>query len=161
MSGRKSRVTIESVCLNCNTVVKDRVPRKYCNKSCAAKVNGVLFPKRSKQEKHCTACGIPFKPRRSENTRCSPCSPSLYTQATKGNSTEQNIRGHARRQMRNQERVCAVCSYDIYVEVCHIRSIKAFTPESSLQEINALTNLTFLCPNHHKEYDLGLLTLQQ
>lgn len=53
---------------------------------------------------------------------------------------------------------CAYCKYDTYVELCHIIPISNFSDESKMSEINSLNNLVYLCPNHHKELDLGLMT---
>ncbi len=162
MSGRKSHLQNVYVCLNCGADVYDHVERKYCGKSCAAIMNGKLFPKRTKKEKLCLICGTSFLPYRADVHNCPNCrfkkvQKTLGT--TKIQSTEQNIRGHARRVMAKTPRVCAVCAYSIYVEVCHVKAIKDFPSDALLTEINALSNLVFLCPNHHKEYDLGILEL--
>ena len=162
MSGRNSKFTIISICLTCGKEIRDRIDRKYCNKSCAAITNGVLFPKRKKQLRPCTACGIPYLPRRYEASRCNDCraNPELKWNSTiKSSTTEQNIRGHARRVMKPFPRQCRVCLYSIYVEVAHIIPIRSFSDDALLGEINAITNLAFLCPNHHKEFDLGLISL--
>ena len=163
MSGRKSSFTILSNCLFCNDTIVDRIERKYCNRSCSAKSNGTLFPKRRKGilSNTCTVCGNSFTPVRADRSRCDGCLHYRKTIDTisKKNSTEQAIRGHARRVMGNQDRVCFICKYDVYVEVCHIQAIKSFSPETSLQEINSKNNLVFLCPNHHKELDLGLIEI--
>lgn len=54
---------------------------------------------------------------------------------------------------------CAICGYDKHVEVAHIKAVSEFCDSSTLREINSIDNLIGLCPNHHWEYDNGLLEL--
>ena len=54
---------------------------------------------------------------------------------------------------------CAVCGYDKHVEVAHIKSVAEFDDSATVKEINSIDNLIGLCPNHHWEYDHGLLKL--
>ena len=69
-----------------------------------------------------------------------------------------NIRIHARKVMKAAKikYECNVCQYNKYVEVCHIKAIADFTPNQTINEVNSLTNLKYLCPNHHWELDHGL-----
>lgn len=60
---------------------------------------------------------------------------------------------------REMEKVCKVCGYDNYVELCHINPISSFPDEATMEEINSPKNLVYLCPNHHKELDLGIINL--
>lgn len=73
----------------------------------------------------------------------------------------QSIRNHARRIMvlSNTEKKCSVCGYHKHVEVAHVKSISSFEKESSLEEVNHLTNLVYLCPNCHWEQENGLLVV--
>ena len=73
----------------------------------------------------------------------------------------QEIRNHAHKVMNinNISKQCKVCQYNYYVELCHIKSISDFEDTSPLSEINSLDNLIYLCPNHHKELDGGILDL--
>ena len=70
-----------------------------------------------------------------------------------------NIRINARKVMRdnNIEKVCKVCGYSKYVEVCHIKAIFEFDENCLIKDINSLSNLVYLCPNHHIELDLSQL----
>lgn len=52
---------------------------------------------------------------------------------------------------------CVYCGYDTHYEVCHIRPVSDFPPEALVSDINAMTNLVALCPNHHWELDNGKL----
>lgn len=54
---------------------------------------------------------------------------------------------------------CAICGYDIHVEICHIKSVSSFNSSAKLSEINDINNLIYLCPNHHYEFDNGLVKL--
>lgn len=49
--------------------------------------------------------------------------------------------------------------YTNYCEVCHIKPVNGFSDESLVSEINDINNLVALCPNHHWEFDHGLLQL--
>lgn len=55
---------------------------------------------------------------------------------------------------------CAICGYDKHVEVAHIKAVSEFDDSATIDEINSLDNMIGLCPNHHWEYDNGLLKLQ-
>lgn len=54
---------------------------------------------------------------------------------------------------------CAVCGYGKHVEIAHIRPISDFPDSATIKEINDLNNVVGLCPNHHWEFDNGLLKL--
>lgn len=54
---------------------------------------------------------------------------------------------------------CAICGYDKHVEVAHIKSVSDFSDSATIKEINSIDNLIGLCPNHHWEYDNGILEL--
>lgn len=54
---------------------------------------------------------------------------------------------------------CIICGYDSHIEIAHIKSVSEFPNEALVREINHPDNLIGLCPNHHWEYDNGLLKL--
>lgn len=54
---------------------------------------------------------------------------------------------------------CAICGYDNHVEIAHIRPVSDFPGDTLISEINSKDNLIALCPNHHWEYDHGILKL--
>lgn len=56
--------------------------------------------------------------------------------------------------------ICKVCGYAHHVQICHIKDVKDFEDSALIAEINSLNNLVALCPNHHWEFDHGLLKLQ-
>ena len=59
----------------------------------------------------------------------------------------------------NQHPKCAICGYTKHVEVAHIKAVSEFSNETPISTINSITNLIGLCPNHHWEYDNGMLKL--
>lgn len=54
---------------------------------------------------------------------------------------------------------CAKCDYSNHVEVAHIKAVSDFDDSVTIAEINSIDNLIALCPNHHWEYDHGILKL--
>ena len=71
-----------------------------------------------------------------------------------------SIRDSARRAIDKAEilKACLICGYDTVVQVCHLKSISSFPPETKISEVNSLENLVCLCPNHHWEMDHGKLS---
>lgn len=56
-------------------------------------------------------------------------------------------------------RCCVICGYDKRIEIAHIKAVADFDDNTLVSEINDISNLVALCPNHHWEYDNGLLEL--
>lgn len=54
---------------------------------------------------------------------------------------------------------CAKCGYSNHIEIAHIRAVSDFEDSATIAEINSIDNLIALCPNHHWEYDHGILQL--
>lgn len=75
--------------------------------------------------------------------------------STASRHRNQNVRTHAKRvmSMSGISKSCSVCGYDKHVEVCHIKSISSFDSSTTLEVVNTLSNLMYLCPNHHWELD--------
>lgn len=59
----------------------------------------------------------------------------------------------------NKSKKCYVCGYDKHIDVAHIKPVSEFDGSATIKEINAIDNLIGLCPNHHWEYDHGLLKI--
>lgn len=59
----------------------------------------------------------------------------------------------------NKECKCAICGYSNHIEIAHIKAVSEFEDSSLISEINDINNLIALCPNHHWEYDNGLLKI--
>lgn len=76
-----------------------------------------------------------------------------------------DIRKDARKTLEenNVEKVCAYCGnheFDEILEVHHIKGILEFSSDTKISEINSLENLVWLCPNHHRMLELGLIELK-
>ena len=54
---------------------------------------------------------------------------------------------------------CVVCGYNKHIEVAHIKAVADFDDSATIAEINDINNLIGLCPNHHWEFDNGLLDI--
>ena len=62
----------------------------------------------------------------------------------------------------NVEKVCAYCKnhdFDDILEVHHIKGIMSFDRDTKMNEINSISNLVWLCPNHHIMLEKGLIKL--
>ena len=72
-----------------------------------------------------------------------------------------DIRTWARRTMERYgpTKWCHVCGFDVVVEVCHLKPIVDFPETALMSEVNSLSNLIYLCPNHHAMLDKGLLDI--
>lgn len=88
---------------------------------------------------------------------------------TKGDAFEQYknwqtarsfIRDQARKNYEKSDKPkqCIICGYPYY-EVAHIKAVGDFDNKTPLTVINDISNLAALCPNHHYEYDTGLLEI--
>ena len=150
-------------CLHCGTITANA---KYCSRSCANRVNGGLFPSRKRLARQCKHCGTELKTRRTTCDRCNPSFVDWQTvslQQLKSKALQQyaaQIRSLARVAYRKSSRpkACALCSYNMHYEVCHIKPIRNFLPNDSVAIVNALDNLVALCPNHHWEFDHGKIS---
>lgn len=165
-------------CLSCDAQTTNP---KFCSRSCSAKFNNSINPKRKKtigvQRKYnprgslCAVC-------ETNETRSSIC-----RQCRNKNSTEKWLRttkreifgdnGNARYSRKpyihstarawyakHREMSCMVCGYDAHVDICHIRAVADFPDTATVAEMNAPSNLIALCKNHHWEFDNNLLVLQ-
>lgn len=62
-----------------------------------------------------------------------------------------------------KEKVCAYChnhEFDDILEVHHLKGILEFDRNATIGEINHEDNLVWLCPNHHKMLEMGLIKLE-
>lgn len=145
-------------CLNCNIETENP---KFCSRSCAAKKNNKVSPKR-KPEHTCKSCAAPVTARR---WYCNDCAPKSMEDKTLGEYRRGNansygypaIRGHSRKKYIKSglEMSCFICGYSYHVDICHIKDINKFPDSALISEVNAITNLVALCKNHHYEFDCG------
>ena len=164
-----------NICKHCNNIILvqnkqkiKEVKRKiFCNRSCAAAFNSKLFPKRK-----CAVCKKLTK--RVRNKTCSKkCQKKiktpvelytkgeLFTKSKNWQSARSTIQHKARKAFfsSNLPKECKICNYSNHIEISHIKSVSSFEESSLIKDINNLENLIPLCPNHHWEFDNGLLYL--
>lgn len=55
---------------------------------------------------------------------------------------------------------CQYCNYSNHIEFCHIKPVSSYSDDTTLGEVNHPDNILILCPNHHWEFDNGLLLLK-
>lgn len=76
-------------------------------------------------------------------------------------SARSGIRKHAQKifENSNKEKQCFICGYQKHYEIAHIKAVADFDDNTLISVINSEDNLIALCPNHHWEYDNGLLDI--
>lgn len=158
-------------CCHCNKAFKrkpseiKRSKNLFCSQSCAAIFNNGKFPKRIKKEK---IKKIRFK--EDDKQRKVPVSEidnitkeELFIKRTTWQSARSTIQKHARNRLivSGIKQECKLCGYSNHVECCHIYPVSMFLPTDTVDKINSLDNLIYLCPNHHWEFDNGVLTIEE
>lgn len=160
-------VVVEKPCLHCGKLTRNP---KYCSRSCSAIEANHIQPKRKRhiKEFYCVVCAKPTKERRKYCDSCAPNSMKWLTR-TVGELRRDGyyqvyhiIRALARRIYKESgvPLRCAVCGYATHVEICHKRPIRGFEKDTRINNVNALENLVALCPNHHWEFDQGLIAIE-
>ena len=158
-----------NICNNCKHIIDLRHNRhayeirrlKFCTRACSASFFNTLTPKRGRRSRPCIrGCGNLV---RLHQKRCMECrnkeSRATSSAAIKAELSHQCIRSNARVVTEKRAQECFICSYSICVETAHIKPVKAFSPHSTMGEINHPDNLVLLCPNHHFEFDAGYYCL--
>lgn len=152
------------VCLFCEKtiIVRDgqkvsEVKKKnFCDRHCSVSYNN------SKREKKPTITEIKFKKQKFDYL-LEMTKKELYDKHGIYYKFRAILRRHAQYvfEKSTDKKVCFVCGYDKFVEVCHIKPVSGFPMDSKVKEINSSENLVGLCPNHHKEFDKGLINLRR
>ena len=156
-----------SVCQHCG---RETTNPKYCCRSCSAKQTNRLYPRRRQTPRYCQRCGELLASGNRRRKFCLSCNPQTvdWNKVTLADLTgkrryqkHSRLRELARRTyiQSGQPLCCAVCGYDKHFEVCHLRAMNKFPDTTPVQNVNGLENLIALCPNHHWEFDHGLLSL--
>lgn len=150
-------------CCNCfTTFYRKRLTNKnaFCSKSCAAKYNNKIFPKRAMENKcHDCGCSIPSKYKFCKQCFNNPDKKlenktieEVTYNAKQVSNRYAKIRDHARRKY-SHITCCQKCGYCKHVEICHIISISQFSKDTKIKDVNAPDNILILCPNCHWEFD--------
>lgn len=150
-SQRKKRATsLNNQCLICQKPCHI----KYCSVKCAS--IGKTKPR------FCKKCN---KSVPSNSRVCAECNFNLvdWSKVTikelRGRLTTPKFHSRIRMLARNQYRKihpnksCNKCGYDIFTEICHIKSISEFDENTPISVVNDMSNLKQLCPNCHWEFD--------
>lgn len=154
-----------NICQFCKSKTKNP---KFCSRSCAAKLNNTINPKR-KLQNTCVDCGKPITRSR---TRCKEdyllwlknnqakdmtLQEAIYWKHHKS-SAFALVRSRARASEKMKKiKSCEICGYSKHVQACHKKPISSFSLNTKISIINENDNIMCLCPNCHWEYDHGLL----
>ena len=116
-------------CIGCKTTRVRRLTSKFCSLKCYLKTHSV--ENSTKEE--------------------------LFSTRTNWQSARSSIQKHARVVFfaNIKEAACEICGYTNHVEVAHRKSVASFDDSCTVLEINDVSNLIGLCPNHHWEFDNG------
>ncbi len=108
----------------------------------------------------CSECSLGIL-RKSKRQKILESTIESYYKSYTSNTKHTSIRRLARviAEENKIEKKCKICGFDDYVELCHIKQIKDFNKTDTISEVNAVSNLTYLCPNHHKLLDTGKIKL--
>jgi hypothetical protein len=119
----------------------------FCSRSCAAKVNNRITPKRKETS--------PSKESKLYETLGEVITAHLKSHKKMTANVFGGIRSRARYKIFNHKpKVCEKCGYNKHVEVCHKKSIASFDLSANIDnEINHADNLLVLCRNCHWEFD--------
>lgn len=165
---------------------KSETKKFFCNHSCSAEYNNknrvletdIIWEYNGKTKKGYNKCPICGELKFYTSKLCKKCSDKekyLVKERTLGSYIDGKqyltskcgeIRKDARKTIENSkvEKVCAYCKnheFDEILEVHHIKGILEFDSETTIKEINSLPNLIWLCPNHHKMLEKGLIKLSE
>jgi hypothetical protein len=157
-------------CVSCNKPTKNH---KFCSMSCAAIHNNPLY---HRKQKICEVCNL--NKGYSTSKVCRDCFLANKTKnllekiqnygeraigsfkSTYARHRYQNIRHHAHKLndcIYHLPKQCQICGYDTHVELCHIKPINDFHPDTKLSVVNSKENLVFMCRNHHWELENGII----
>lgn len=169
---------ITKKCEQCGIPVK-RYPSElakakhtFCSSTCAVTYSNARPGRKYKpRTKVCAACGDLICKNRSYCRECIQLGRHLRGGAAitsrtmaeinkyDGANKYSSVRYHAIKVASVIPDVCAApgCEYTNHVEVCHKKPISAFPDTAYVSEVNDINNLVKLCPNHHWDFDHGLL----
>lgn len=132
----------------------------FCHK-CGDSIGCVPRSERyQRSSRYCAACDQLVQARLSKATS-GRTKAELFAARKNWQSARSAIVHHAAKRFAasGRDKSCHVCGYTTHIEVAHIRPVSAFPDEAMVGEINDLSNLVALCPNHHWEFDNGLISI--
>lgn len=154
------------ICENCGklipvpegTKVSQTRQKRFCDKSCAAFFNNKKKPKQPKQVKQ-KASKHPFR----INSVAFKSLEKVKITSPNWTVYRVTVAKEAKRiyKLSGLPRVCAYCGYDKFVDVCHVKPVSDFPDGTLIIDVNNINNLIPLCPNHHREFDNGLITVEE
>ncbi len=148
-----------NICLFCNKIIEvsnnlkcSQVrKKKFCNKSCATKLNNSIYPKRikvvripkikipkTKKEKPIKIKKILTKEEKLENKfnyLLNITKKELFDKSANWQAARSGIQHHARQlyDISNKPKCCLKCNYDKHYEVCHKKSVSSFEGNASIK----------------------------
>ena len=150
-----AKKTIEKKCLYCKKQITvylcdhNRGRGKFCNPKCSCCYNN---KKRSKIILSCVVCGSEFKSKANHAKYCSnKCRRKVSCQLSKDRRREGKDRYHLAEKVRKifGKLACFVCGWE--ESSCDVHHVIPKRDGGS----DVLSNLTILCPNHHRLADRG------
>ena len=144
------------LCKHCNGIIEYKYRMNtFCSRSCSA----IVSNSNRKREKIIKIKNKILKP--TDNLIKFQNKGKIFELSKNWQSARSTIRKNACLVFKNSEKEykCFVCGYNNHVEIAHIKPVSDFSGESKLSEINDINNLVALCPNHHWEFDNGIINL--
>ena len=139
---------------------------RFCSRQCAARVTNRETIKRPRRMRTCIDCDASFYHPTRSRKRCEICrgradlrnkplSAFLHPSNERHRAWKfSDIRADARRRYADELlQGCEICGYSIHVEIAHVAAVRSFPLTATVGEVNARSNVRFLCPNHHWEFD--------
>lgn len=139
--------------------------KKFCNSSCSAS-----YKRLNKPKKFCPICGTETKNKIYCSKKCrgfdrlgiffipNLTKGQLFSKRSSWQSARSSIRRNAFQVFKRSEKpLICFCGYNKHVNICHKKDVSDFPDSATIAEINDISNLEALCPNHHWELDNGLL----
>lgn len=83
----------------------------------------------------------------------------LFSTRKNWQSARSGIQRRSRENYKRSEKpkYCKICGYNKHFEVAHIKSVSEFDDTDTVADMTDVENLVALCPNHHWEFDNGIL----
>ena len=159
------------ICLKCQKEFKTYDSRsKFCSRTCSAVFNNSFRDNPKTREKTTCQCGNKKTWQAKTCLECKLCNGTkikfnysiLEKTNTKGASREKysEIRTIAKSYFKLLQipKECKICKFNLLVDLAHIKPICEFDEHDLISEVNLIDNLVYLCPNHHKCLDKGIIS---